>query len=137
MSRIISTESTGKQRTQLTRAIAFALRQLARETEFGDEARDLAAFIAIALKTIAEGIESSVAAWEKRGYWVKADRFRLEWAWTEKVSAGLAQAVKEGDWSTIAALAGKTAEKLSGVRVGERSRLGSAWRGAYKHLLNE
>jgi len=137
MSRIISTDSSGKQRTQLTKAIALALRRLARETEFGDEARDMAAFIAMALKTISAGIETSVAAWEKRGYWVKADKFRLEWAWTEQVSARLAQAVKEGDWSTIAVLAGQTAEKLSGVKVGERSRLGSPWRGAYEHLINE
>jgi hypothetical protein len=137
MTRIISTDTSGKQRTQLTKAIALALRTLAKQTEFGDEARDLAAFIAIALKTIGAGIESSVAPWEKRGYWVKADRFRLEWDWTEKVSARLSNAVREDDWATVAALAGQTAEKLSAVRVGERNRLGAPWRGAYKHLLDE
>ena len=33
------------------------------------------------LEAIDESIEQSVAAWEKRGYWLKADRFRQEWRW--------------------------------------------------------
>jgi hypothetical protein len=137
VSRIIKTESFGKQRTQLMRAIAIALRQLARQNEFGGEARDLAAFITMALRTMDQGIEPSVAAWEKRGYWVKADRFRLEWAWTGKYSDRLAKAVMEDDWATVASVAGQIAEKLSGIRISEKNRLGTPWRGAYARLLED
>ena len=62
------------------------MRELARQSDTGDEAHDLAAFIAAALKTISEGIDSSVAAWEKRGYWVKADKFRMDWAWAAPIA---------------------------------------------------
>ena len=97
MSRIINVDSVGKQRTQLTKAVALALRELSRQTSTGREAQDLAAFIAIALKTIAEGIDSSVAAWEKRGYWVKADRFRMDWAWAAPLAAEMETAVELND----------------------------------------
>ena len=35
----------------------------------------------LALEEIAVSIDVSVQAWEKRDYWVKADRFRMEWEW--------------------------------------------------------
>jgi hypothetical protein len=134
MSRIINTDSTGKQRGQLTKAIAFALRQLALQTEFGDEARDLAAFIALALKTIHDGIDPSVAAWEKRGYWVKADRFRMEWAWAAPTSTRMTAAVLQGDWTAVAQLSVQTAQRLEGVQVSSHPRLGKPWLGAYARL---
>src|SRR5947207_14918354 len=81
LSRVINPESAGKERPRLTKAIVLAVRELAKQKEVNDEARDLAAFIALALKTIAEGIDVSVVAWEKRDYWVKADKFRMEWMW--------------------------------------------------------
>jgi len=134
MSRIVNTDSTGKQRSQLTKAVAIALRQLAQQTEFGDEARDLAAFIALALKAIHDGIDPSVAAWEKRGYWLKADRFRMEWAWAEPVSARMAAAVLEGNWSAVAALSVQTAQKLNSVQVSNKARVRKPWQGAFARL---
>jgi len=134
MSRIINTDSTGKQRSQLTRATAVALRQLAQQTEFGDDARDLAAFIALALKEVHDGIDPSVAAWEKRGYWVKADRFRMEWAWAGSLSARMREAVLQSNWAEIAELSIKTAERLSSVQVSENARVGKPWEGAFERL---
>ena len=52
MSRIINPESAGKERTQLTKAIVLSVRELAQQTDVTNEARDLAAFIALALKSI-------------------------------------------------------------------------------------
>src|SRR5512145_2457754 len=68
MSPIINPESAGKERTQFTKAIVLAVRELAKQTDVTDEVKDLAAFIALALKSISEGIDVSVVAWEKRGY---------------------------------------------------------------------
>jgi len=75
---VINTENAGKERTQLTRAVVLALRELMRQTETNRETQDLAAFIVLALENIAATIDSSVEAWEKRGYWLKADRFRMD-----------------------------------------------------------
>ena len=134
MSRIINPDSAGKRRTQLTKAIVIAVRELAHQTETGPVARDLAAFIALALQTISEGIEASVAAWEKRGYWVKADKFRMEWIWTGRVSEKMKSAVLSDDWGMVAQLSAQIAQKFNKVKISEQHRLGKPWAGAFKRL---
>ena len=134
MSRVINPESAGKERTRLTKAILIAIRELARQSQPNAEAHDLAAFIAIALQTIAEGIDVSVAAWEKRDYWVKADRFRMEWAWTGPVGEKMKTAVIQEDWGNIAMLSAQIAQKLQKAKISDNHRIGTPWAGAYKQL---
>ena len=134
MSRVINPDSAGKQRAKLSKAIVLALRELARQTDTGAETRDLAAFIAVALGAIAQGIDSSVAAWEKRGYWVKADKFRMEWAWAESVSTKLLSAIASDDWATIAMLSAQIGQKMGKIQISENHRLGKPWAGAYARL---
>lgn len=134
MSRVINPDSAGKERNRLTKAIVISIRELAKQGDPGDEARDLAAFIALALETIAEGIDVSVAAWEKRNYWVKADRFRMDWAWTGQLGEKMKTAVIEDDWASVAMLSAQIAQKLHKVKVSEKHRMGTPWVGAWKKL---
>ncbi len=134
MSRVINPDSAGKQRTQLTKAIVLAVRELARQTDTGANTRDLAAFISMALQTISDGIEVSVAAWEKRDYWVKADKFRMEWAWAAPTSQKMRAAVSFDDWASVAMLSATIAQKFSKVQVSENHKLGKPWVGAFKQL---
>lgn len=134
MGQLINPDSAGKQRIQLTKSIVIAVRELARQTEPGPESRDLAAFIALALQTIADGIDVSVAAWEKRGYWVKADKFRMEWTWTVQYAAKMKEAVLSDDWGAIAMLSMQTAQKLGKIQVSDHHRLGKPWLGAFKRM---
>ena len=134
MSRVINPDSAGKDRTRLSKGIILAIRELAKQSEPTAYARDLAAFIAIALQTIAEGIDASVAAWEKRDYWVKADRFRMEWMWAGTTAAKMKAAVLADDWATIAMLMPTIAAKFSKVTVSDNHRLGKPWAGAYRQL---
>ena len=134
MSRVINPESAGKERTQLTKAIVVAVRQLAKQGEVTDQARDLAAFIALALKSISEGIDVSVAAWEKRGYWVKADRFRMEWLWSGIYADKMKAAVLADDWAVVALTMTQVAQKLVKIQVPAGHRLGRPWVGAWKRL---
>ena len=134
MGRLINPESAGKERTQLSKAIVLAVRELAKQTDVNEQARDLAAFIALALKTISEGIDASVAAWEKRGYWVKADRFRMEWMWTGQYSEKMKAAVLAEDWATVATLMPTIAQKFNKIIVSDNHRLGKPWMGAYRQL---
>lgn len=131
---VINPDSAGKQRTQLTKSIVIAVRELARQTEPGSESRDLAAFIAAALQTIADGIDVSVAAWEKRGYWVKADKFRMEWTWTAQYASKMKDAVLSDDWGAVAMLSMQTAQKLGKIQVSDNHRLGKPWAGAFQRL---
>ncbi len=134
MSRVINTDSIGKQRTHLTKAIVLAVRELAQQKNVTDETRDLAAFIAIALQAIADGIDVSVEAWEKRDYWVKADKFRMDWAWTGQTAQKMRAAVLSNDWPSVAILSAQIAQKLNKVEVSKNHRLGKPWVGAFKQL---
>jgi len=134
LSRVINPDSAGKDRTRLSKAIILSVRELAKQRDITGETKDLAAFIALALQTIFEGIDVSVAAWEKRGYWVKADRFRMEWMWTGQYAEKMKTAVLNDDWGTIATLMPQIAQKFSKVVVSENHRLGKPWVGAYRKL---
>ncbi|MBE3040582.1 MAG: hypothetical protein NTW99_09055 [Chloroflexi bacterium] len=134
MSRIINPDSAGKERTRLTKAIVLAVRGLAQQTEPGVETRDLAAFIALALAIVAGTIDVSVAAWEKRDYWVKADRFRMDWAWAGHLAEKMRRAVQTDDWGTVAEVAALTAQKLNKITVPAGNRLGKPWVGAWEEL---
>ena len=136
MSRVINPDSAGKERNRLTKAIVISIRELAKQSDTGDKARDLAAFIALALLSIAEGIDVSVAAWEKRNYWVKADRFRMEWAWAGQVGEKMRTAVLNDDWASVAMLSAQLGQKLHKIKVSENHRMGRPWIGAWKQLNN-
>jgi hypothetical protein len=95
---------------------------------------DLAAYISLALHTIHETVDQSVTAWEKRGYWLKADRFRLQWEWSEKKSDQMKTALLSEDWPQVALVSARVAEKLNDVEVSKNHRLGTPWVGAWDRL---
>jgi hypothetical protein len=134
---VINPETAGKERTRLAKAVVLAIRELMRQSQPDENTRDLAAFISLALEIIAGTIDSSVVAWEKRGYWVKADRFRMEWVWASRLSGAMRQAVLAEDWLKVAQTTAQIAERLNGVQVPQRHRLGTPWVGAYQKMLGE
>ncbi len=137
MSRVINPESAGKERLQLLRGAALALRELATQNAPGPQARDLAAFIALSLEAVEATVEVTVAAWEKRDYWLKADRFRMEWRWAGQQAAVMRRAVLEDDWAAAAQSAAAIAGKLQGVKIPVRHKLGTPWVGAYQKLAGK
>ena len=137
MSRVINPDSVGKQRTRLTKSIVLALRELARQKDTSEETHDLTAFIVVALRAVSEGIDASVAAWEKRGYWVKADKFRMEWAWTGPLSEKLKAALATEDWASVAMLSAQIGQRLGKIQIADNHRLGRPWDGAYKRMKTE
>ncbi len=134
MSRVINPEGAGKERTRLVKSIVLSMRELMRQSEPNNTSRDLASFIALALLEINNTVETSVAAWEKKGYWVKADRFRMEWIWTQRMGEQFKQAVLNDDWAAIAMLVAQLGEKMNHVEVPVRHRLGTPWVGAWEQL---
>jgi hypothetical protein len=136
LGRIINPESAGKERKQLTRGVVLTLRELMNQTEPDPVTRDLAAFIALALQSIWETIDPSVAAWEKRGYWVKADRFRMEWAWSSQLGEEMRRALLSEDWGSVAQIAAKIAAKVNAIKLPQRHRLGRPWVGAWERISN-
>lgn len=137
MSRIINPEGAAKERTRITRSIVLALRELMRQQDLSDESRDLMAYIAQALLDLYATVDSSVGAWEKRGYWVKAERFRMEWEWSQHQGEKMRKAVLDEDWAGVAQCAAVTGQKLAKVSVPIRHKLGTPWVGAYEHLSDQ
>ncbi len=112
----------------------LCIRELAKQPAVTAETKDQAAYIALALQAIADGIDVSVAAWEKRDYWVKADKFRMEWMWAGQVAVKMKAAVLTDDWAAIAMLMPQIAQRFSKIVVSDNHRLGKPWSSAYKLL---
>ena len=137
MSRVINIETAGKERTLLSRHILLAIRELGQSNNDLVKSRDLVAFIIITLSQIAQTIDGSVAAWEKRGYWVKADRFRIEWGWTQIKSDQLYKDLQNQNWDSIIQQAILITQKLSMVKLPARKSAFEVWRDAYILLMKE
>lgn len=135
MSRIINLDNVGKERKRILMSVALALRELAKKNEPDENAQDMIAFITLALDAIYKTVDLSVTAWEKRGYWVKADRFRMEWDWARHYSHALAAAAFSEDWEGVAKQASKIMEKVSNINIPRRHQIGTPWVGAWEVLV--
>ena len=137
MGRVINPERAGVERNRMVKSVAAANRMLIRQAEINSQTRDLAAYIALGLEAIAGTIDPTVDAWEKRGYWLKADRFRMEWAWAEKLGGKMRIAVLSEDWASVAMTAASLAEKLIKVVEPKRTSPAQPWIGALDKLRQE
>ncbi|MEJ2512918.1 MAG: hypothetical protein P8Y72_15140 [Anaerolineales bacterium] len=137
MSRIIHTNNVGTERNRLLKAIVIAIRELMKQTSVDSTTKDLAAFISSALLAVHETIERSVTPWEKRDYWVKADKFRLEWAWTKDIGQEMLEATLEEQWAQVALLSATVGQKLQNIMVSDRHRMGKPWVGAWELMISE
>lgn len=134
MSRVINSESAGKDRTRLTKVVVIAIRELLRQKEPSDLSRDLIACILMSLDGIYDTVDASVEAWEKRGYWLKADRFRMDWQWTKLLADQMRPLVMAENYGELIPLMVQVLQALDSVKVSENHRLGTPWTGAWKEL---
>jgi hypothetical protein len=137
MSRIINTSSPGKRRNQLRRTIAEMLRRLMLKRELDPEAKDMAATLVFALRGIAETIDESTVAWEKRNYFLKADRFRRRWEWVTVHAERLHNLVVDDRWDQLPQELATLAAYFSDVRVIKLTRPPSTWQSNYRLLKRE
>ncbi len=137
MARLVKTGTAGKDRVLLEKGIVLAIGQLARQPGMDETTRDLLAYIALSLISIGKTIDASVAAWEKRGYWVKADRYRLEWDWTSLLGEQMERAILSENWAEVAKILGLVTQKLSTIKVAQRNRMGTPWVSSYKKLVDQ
>ena len=136
MTRIIKTSTPGKERSTLSRAIVVTIREFMRQSEPDKNTQDMIAFIILALQEIASGIDNSVAAWEKRGYWVKADKYRMEWQWSGELAGKLIITFNDQKWPEIAGLLIEIMHYFENIKVSDRHRMGQPWVGAFKEYQN-
>ncbi len=135
MTSIKGSESGATARNRMSKSIVLAIRLLMRQKSPDASSRDLAAYVVLALEKISESVETSAIAWEKRDYWLKADRFRQEWAWCEHSAEALAKALRADDWAGAAQQLVGIGQRFSTVEVSENNRLGEPWKGAWETFL--
>jgi hypothetical protein len=132
---VITIESKGKERNRLVKFVSFSIRELGNRQVIDMETKDLAAFIIICLEEIGKTIDISVAAWEKRGYWVKADRFRMDWIWTSELSQKMRLALQQGNWQQFSQYIAAVANKISHVKPPKRLRNEKPWKDAWNKSM--
>jgi hypothetical protein len=140
MSRIIATERPGKIRNQHRRTIAEALRRLSQKPHLDDEAKDLAALIIFSLHGIADTIDQTIDAWEKRDYYMKAERFREKWRWLEPITDELSSIVggnSQGRWDQLPAVLARLMPHFADVKVKQMTRKPTLWQGAYEKFMED
>jgi hypothetical protein len=137
MSRIIATERPGKLRHQFRRTIAEAMRRLSQKQQLDNEAKDLAALIVFCLHGITDTVEQTIAAWEKRNYWMKAEHFRQEWRWLERATDDLSSTIYQGKWEEIPATLAELMPHFADIKVKKLTRSSSLWEGAYDRFMQE
>jgi hypothetical protein len=137
MSRVINPDSPNKTRNQCRRTIAELLRRMSQKGAIDAEARDMAAAIVYMLREIDDSVEQTVTAWEKRGYWMKAERFLRQWEWAREAAANLDDVLRNEAWDLLPGLLADLFPRFSDVQVKRLTRPPSAWKGAYEQLMDE
>lgn len=137
MGRIINTASPGSERNRMRRTIAEILRHLMFKRGVDDEVKDMTATLVYALRGIAESVEVTTDAWEKRDYYVKADRFRLEWEWVTPAARRLQALAREGRWEDLPGELAGLAPHFADIRIARMTRDPSTWAASYERLMQE
>ena len=135
MSRVIHTQSPGKIRSHHRRTIAEALRRLSQKRELDDEVKDLSAMIVFCMHEMADTIEQTTSAWEKRDYYLKADRFREKWRWLEPMTDQISAVIYEQQWAQLPDVLIQLMPHFSDISVKRLTREPVLWQGAYDRLM--
>ncbi|MGH2535990.1 MAG: hypothetical protein ACRDHL_01185 [Candidatus Promineifilaceae bacterium] len=137
MSRIINSNNAAKVRNQNLGTVAGLLRAIAARPAMDEDARDMAAAAVYLLREVYATADQTAQAWEKRGYWMKADRFLREWEWAEEAAANFEDILRNQAWDVLPRLLAEIGAQLGGVQPKKQSQPNGQWRGAYLKLLAE
>jgi hypothetical protein len=135
MSRVVHVDSPGKRRNQARRSIAEILRILSRKSAIDEEAKDMAAMLVYYLQEIKETVDESANAWEKRGYWMKVERFVRDWEWIPALTADIDDVIRHEAWDLLPELMAELSPHFDDIQIKNLTRNPEAWRGAYRKLL--
>jgi len=137
MSRVVNTNGPGKRRNHHMRTCAELLRRLSQKTGFDDDSKDMLAALVYELRGIDDTLQEAVDAWEKRDFWIKAERFRHDWAWVTTAIQSLTNTIKTEAWAQVPVNMVELLPHFSSITVSKFTRDESTWRGKYKQLISE
>ena len=135
MARVINTNSPGKRRNAHMRTIAEILRRLSQQREVNQRSKDMVAMLVFCLRGIDETVEESIRAWEKRGYWKKADDFHQKWWWSSLMADAIEKLLRDGNWDSVPETMVKLYPHFADIQINRMTRDPADWDGAYSRLL--
>ena len=137
MSRVIHTQSPAKIRNHNRRTIAEILRHLGQKPALDAETKDMAAMIVFLLREISVNVDSSAQAWEKRGYWMKAERFLRNWQWLDETAGNFEDVIRNDAWDLLPELMVDLYPRFADIQIKNLTRKADSWRGAYQKLMSQ
>ena len=115
------------------RHIAGALQCVEPEEHLSEPAMlDIYAYIDLCLQAIVKSVDQTALAWEGRDYWVKADKFRFEWAWVGEAQRRINQALKQRDDDELKMEAVRLNAKLSETAPYKKDLKAQPWSGSWE-----
>lgn len=137
MARVINTNSPGKRRNAHMRTIAEILRQLSQQREFNQQTKDMVAMLVYCLRGVDQTVEESIRAWEKRGYWKKADDFQQKWWWSSLMADAIEKLLRDENWDEIPETMIKLYPHFADIKINRMTRDPADWVGAYLKLVGD
>lgn len=137
MGRVVRVETPTQIRNRQRRTIAEILRRLMEKSSLDAESKDMAATLVYLLRDIQDGVEQSAKAWEKRDYWMKAERFLREWEWTLEMAANIEDVIRHDALDLLPELLAELFPYFGDIQVKTMTRSPSEWRGNYAKLMAE
>lgn len=132
MSRIIRTKSGAAERKSLLQQLQAAGAVIGESQPELDELWDLLSFMALKLAEIQTSVEATVEAWEKRDYWLKAERFRTDWLWVNSLLSRVELMLAESESKASSRDIDQILADL-GKQPAQKAKLqGRPWEGAHK-----
>ncbi len=117
--------------------MAQALRAAAEpRVSSGAEERDILAFLALGLAQLQASVVETTSAWERRSYWVKADRFRQQWEWVPRNLTRLEASLDRSDLIQAGACGLEIAAALAHLKVKPGRAKTRPWVGAWRAWLD-
>lgn len=137
MARVINTNSPGKRRNAHMRTCAEILRHLGQQREVCQQTKDMAAMLVYSLRRIDDTVEESIRAWEKRGYWKKADDFQQKWWWSSLMADAIETLLRDGNWDSLPETLIKLYPHFADIQINKLTRDPATWSGAYSQLIGD
>jgi hypothetical protein len=137
MSRVINIDNPSKRRNHNRRTIAELLRRLSQKSKMDGDAKDMIATIVFSLRDISAGVEQTALAWEKRDYWMKAERFVRQWEWTIESAANIEDVIRNEAWDLLPELLADLFPRFADIQIKTMTRKADTWRGAYNKMMTQ
>jgi hypothetical protein len=137
MSRVININNPTKIRNQNRRTVAELLRRLMSKPTVDAEAMDMASHIVVCLQQINATVETTVTAWEKRDYWMKAERFMRDWEWCKEMAYNMDDVIRHEAWDLLPELLVDLFPHFADIEIKTMTRKPITWQAAHKYLLKE